>query len=123
MKEIVRPSLSPPVSHTVSHTVSQLVSQSVTQSLSNSMSHSVTQSLSIPLLCIQHPMPFHSLHVLTKVLQSKSISLSQYLKWLFKNHKIITSKDHPPTRQPSSLSSSSLSAPKGFSFFFLEDGL
>ena len=135
------------VSQTVSQSHSQLVSHSFTRSLNHSLTHSldhssfshssthhsVTESLSQSVTnslshsVIRHTFALYSaptaFSTFPRFDESPAKHISrQYIKsWL--NHKIITSKNHPPTNQPSSLLSSSLSAPKGFRFFFLADAL
>ena len=105
-------------SHSVSHSITHY---SVTQSLSYSVTHSLSHSV------IGHTFALYSAPTAFSFFPRFDESpakyiLRQYIKWWL-NHKIITWKDHPPTYQPSSLLSSSLSAPKGFRFFFLADGL
>ena len=130
-------------SQSVTQSISSSLIHSFTQPLTHSLTHSTTHHLVTQALIIQSLNPsvnrsrIHSVIRHTFALYSAPTAFStfprfdespakhisrQYIKsWL--NHKIITSKNHPPTNQPSSLLSSSLSAPKGFRFFFLADAL
>lgn len=132
MKEIVHESVTQSISQSLIPSFTQLlIIQSLSQSLNHSLfSHSIsqllghafTQSLSHwAYLCFVFST--HCLFTLSAFWRkSCKAHTCQYIKWWL-NHIIITWKDHPPTNQPSSLLSSSLSAPKGFRFFFLADGL